>query len=94
MDVVTSQRFVDKSVAQIWAVLLDEGTYLCSQSTMHRLLRRNGIAGDRRNQAMHPAKVKPELVAVKVGQVWSWDITKLRGPARGVYFELYPIVSL
>jgi putative transposase len=94
LDVVTSDRFVDKSVAQIWAVLLDEGTYLCSQSTIHRLLRRNGIAGDRRNQATHPARVKPELVAVKVGQIWTWDITKLRGPARGVYYELYVVIDI
>lgn len=94
LDVVTSERFADKSVAQIWAVLLDEGTYLCSQSTIHRLLRRNGIAGDRRAQATHPARVKPELVAVRVGQVWTWDITKLRGPARGVYYELYVVIDI
>ncbi len=94
LDVVISDRFVDKSVAQIWAVLLDEGTYLCSQSTMHRLLRRSGIAGDRRNQAIHPAKVKPELQAVEVGQVWTWDITKLRGPARGVYYDLYVVIDI
>ena len=94
LDLVTSKRFMDKSVAQIWAMLLDEGTYLCSQSTIHRLLRRNGIAGDRRTQATHPAKVKPELLAVRVGQVWTWDITKLRGPARGVYFELYVVIDI
>ncbi|WP_432563076.1 IS3 family transposase [Kineococcus sp. SYSU DK003] len=94
LDLVTSDRFVDKSVAQIWAMLLDEGTYLCSQSTIHRLLRRNGIVGDRRAQATHPARVKPELVAVKVGQVWTWDITKLRGPARGVYYELYVVIDI
>ncbi|WUI10928.1 IS3 family transposase [Kineococcus sp. NBC_00420] len=94
LDLVASKRFVDKSVAQMWAMLLDEGTYLCSQSTIHRLLRRNGIAGDRRIHATHSAKMKPELVAVKVGQVWSWDITKLRGPARGVYYELYVVIDI
>ena len=94
LDLVTSERFVDKSVAQIWAMLLDEGTYLCSQSTIHRLLRRNGLAGDRRAQATHPAKVKPELHAAGVGQVWTWDITKLRGPARGVYYELYVVIDI
>lgn len=94
LAVVTSDRFVNQSVAQIWATLLDEGTYLCSQSTIHRLLRRNGIAGDRRDQATHPARVKPELQATTVGQVWSWDITKLRGPARGVYYECYVVLDI
>ena len=82
---LTSDRFVDKSVAQTWATLLDEGTYLCSMSTMHRILRAHGAAGERRAQGMHPARTKPELVATKPGQVWSWHITKLRGPDRGVY---------
>ena len=75
-------------------MLLDEGVYLCSQSTIHRRLRRNGTAGERRNQARHPARVKPELLATKVGQVWSWDITKLRGPARGIYYELYVVIDI
>lgn len=60
---LTSERFCDKSVAQTWATLLDEGTYLCSMSTMHRLLRKHGAAGERRRQATHPAKKKPELLA-------------------------------
>ena len=84
LAVLTSERFVDKSVAQAWAILLDEGTYLCSMSTMHRILRANQAAGERRAQATHPARTKPELVATRAGQVWSWDITKLRGPERGV----------
>jgi putative transposase len=80
LSVLTSDRFIDKSVAQTWATLLDEGTYLCSRSTMHRILRANDAAGERRAQATHPPRVKPELVATRPGQVWSWDITKLRGP--------------
>ena len=91
---VLTERFVDKSVAQAWAILLDEGTYLCSMSTMHRILRANDAAGERRAQAAHPAKTKPELVATRAGQVWSWDITKLRGPARGVYYDLYVVLDI
>ena len=94
LGVLTSDRFVDKSVAQTWATLLDEGTYLCSMSTMHRILRANHAAGERRSQATHPPRVVPELVATRPGQVWSWDITKLRGPQRGQYFDLYVIIDI
>jgi putative transposase len=94
LGVLTSDRFVDKSVAQAWATLLDEGTYLCSMATMHRILRAHGAAGERRAQATHPARTKPELVATKPGQVWSWDITKLRGPERGVYYDLYVVLDI
>ena len=73
---------------------LDEGTYLCSMSTMHRILRAHGAGGERRAQATHPARTKPELVATKPGQVWSWDITKLRGPNRGVYYDLYVVLDI
>ena len=92
--VLTSERFCDKSVAQTWATLLDEGTYLCSMSTMHRLLRAHGAAGERRRQATHPPKKKPELLATGPGQVWSWDITKLRGPGRGIWFQLYVVLDI
>jgi putative transposase len=91
---LNSHRFVDKSVGQCWATLLDEGTYLCSMSTMHRLLRRSGQAGERRHQATHPPRVKPELLATAPLHVWSWDITKLRGPTRGVYYDLYVILDI
>ena len=94
ITVLTSERFCDKSVAQTWATLLDEGVHLASMSTMHRLLRRIGQSGDRRNLATHPAKSKPELMATKPGHVWSWDITKLRGPDRGVYYDLYVIIDI
>ena len=92
--VLTSLRFCDKSVAQTWATLLDEGVYLASMSTMHRLLRLLGRSGDRRNQATHPAKTKPELMATGPGDVWSWDITKLRGSARGLFYDLYVILDI
>ncbi len=91
---LTSPRFCDKSVAQTWATLLDEGTYLASMSTMHRLLRLIGQAGDRRDQASHPTRARPELLATKPGEVWSWDITKLRGPDRGIYYDLYVILDI
>jgi putative transposase len=94
IKVLTGPRFCDKSVAQTWATLLDEGVYLASMSTMHRLLRLIGQAGDRRDQAAHPARARPELMATKPGQVWSWDITKLRGPQRGVYYDLYVIIDI
>jgi putative transposase len=86
--------FVDKAPAQVWATLLDEGQYLCSESTMYRLLRQHGEVRERRAQATHPAKVKPELVATAPGQVFSWDITKLQGPGRGEYFHLYVMLDI
>ena len=92
--VLLGERFCDKSVAQTWATLLDEGVYLASMSTMHRLLRLIGQSGDRRDQAAHPARSRPELLATRPGDVWSWDITKLRGPERGVYYDLYVIIDI
>ena len=75
-------------------MLLDEGRYLCSQSTMHRLLREAGENGDRPRQRTHAAKTKPHLVARAPLAVWSWDITKLPGPARGVYFDCYVVINI
>jgi len=80
LDVLHSQRFVDVVPAEVWATLLDEGVYLGSILTFYRLLRRAGESRERRRQATHPASVKPELVARAPNRVWSWDITKLRGP--------------
>ena len=94
LAVLASDRFVDKSVAYVWATLLDEGVYLASQSTMHRLLREAGQAGDRRRQASHPTRTPPELVARKPGDVWSWDITKIKGPARAEWYQLYVILDI
>ena len=94
LEVLDSPRFCDKSVTQTWATLLDEGVYLASRSTMHRVLRACGQAGERRRQATHPARVKPELLATQPVEVWSWDITKLRGPQRGVYYDLYVILDI
>lgn len=94
LQVLDSPRFADKSAGQVWAILLDEGTYLCSQATMYRLLRERGQSGERRAQATHPAKKKPELEATGPNHVWSWDITKLKGPARGIHYLLYVILDI
>ena len=82
LDVLHSPRFVDSAPGEIVATLLDEGTYLCSEASMYRLLRSRGEVRERRRQATHPARVKPELVATAPNQVWSWDITKLAGPVK------------
>lgn len=91
---LNSERFVDKSPTQVWAVLLDEGTYLASVSTYYRVLREAGQVKERRAQATHPARVRPELIADGPDQVWSWDITKLHGPCRGVYFDAYVMLDI
>jgi putative transposase len=93
-EVLNSQRFVDAAPATVWATLLDEGTYLCSQSTMYRVLRSHGEVRERRRQATHPPRVKPELVAEGPNQCWSWDITKLLGPVKWTYYHLYVIIDI
>lgn len=94
IETLNSERFCDQAPAQIWATLLDEGTYLCSISTMYRLLRARHQVRDRRNQRRHPAHVKPELMATGPNQVWSWDITKLAGPHKWNWFHLYVILDV
>src|SRR4029450_12122322 len=84
----------DLAPAQVWARLLDEGIYLCSISTMYRLLAIAGENRERRRQRTHPAKKKPELIATAPNQVWSWDITKLQGPERGVYYGLFVFIAI
>lgn len=93
--VLNSDRFVDMAPAEVYATLLDEGRYLCSESTMYRILGEHGEVGvERRRQASHPARVKPELVATAPNQCWSWDITKLAGPAKWTYYYLYVIIDI
>jgi putative transposase len=94
LDALHSPRFADLAPAEIWAVLLDEGTYLGPESTFCRLLRAAGETRERRRQAVHPAAVKPELLAAGPDQVWSWDITKLHGPAKWAYYYLYVIIDI
>ena len=74
------ERFWDAAPASVSATLLDEGSYLCSISTMYRLLRAQGETGDRRRHATHPARVKPELLATRPNQCWSWDIERHEAP--------------
>jgi len=79
----------DLAIGQIWARELVEGRYWCSGSSMYRIARAAGQSRERRRLASRPAKVKPELMADGPSQVWTWDITKLRGPAKGIWFQLY-----
>lgn len=95
LNLLYSPRFMDSSPRQMWATLLDEdGRYLCSVRTMYRLLERHGAVRDRRDQLRHPKYVKPELLATGPNQVWSWDITKLRGPSKGSWYYLYLILDV
>jgi putative transposase len=94
LAILHSERFVDCSPAQVYYTLLDEGTYLASESTYYRILRANREVRERRRQATHPPRTRPELVATRPNVVWSWDITKLKGPKRGDYFDLYVILDI
>jgi putative transposase len=94
LSVLRSEEYCDLAPAQIWARLLDDGVYLCSISTMYRLLAVAGENRERRRQRTHPARKKPELIATAPNRVWSWDITKLQGPTRGVYYELFVIIDI
>jgi putative transposase len=91
---LNSEHFVDKAPATVYHELLDEGIYVASVSSMYRILHANGEVKERRRQAVHPARVKPELVATKPNVCWSWDITKLHGPAKWSYFYLYVIIDI
>jgi len=94
LEVLHAERFWDQAPASVYATLLDEGVYLASIPTMYRLLRQQGETGDRRRHATHPARVKPELLASGPNQCWSWDITKLHGPAKWTYYYLYVILDI
>ena len=93
-SVLTDDRFADRAPAQVYATLLDEGTFLCSIPTMYRILREHRLVRDRRNQRRHPTYHKPELLATGPNEVWSWDITKLLGPVKWTYFHLYVILDI
>jgi len=94
LDRLREPRFADLAPAEVYATLLDEGVYLCSIRTMYRLLDDNNEVRDRRDQLRHPVYTKPELLAEGPDQVWSWDITKLAGPAKWTYFYLYVILDI
>jgi putative transposase len=94
LDVLHSPTYLDKAPAEVYASLLDQGTYLCSVRTMYRILQAEDELRERRNQLRHPHYRKPELLATAPNQVWSWDITKLLGPAKWTYFYLYVILDI
>ena len=94
LELLHAPRFADQAPAEIYACLLDEGVYYCSVRTMYRLLGQNGEIRERRAQLRHPAYQKPELLAERPNEVWSWDITKLMGPAKWSYFYLYVILDI
>jgi putative transposase len=94
LDVLHSEPFADKAPAEVYATLLDQGTYHCSIRTMYRILHGAKEVRERRNQTRHPKHAKPELVATAPNQVWSWDITKLLGPVSWTYFQLYVILDI
>ena len=87
-----SERFVDVSPEETYATLLDEGTYLCSTRTMYRILAaHHGGVRERRDQLTHPGYAKPELLAERPNELWSWDVSKLKGPAKWTWFYLYVV---
>jgi putative transposase len=94
LDTLHSQRFQDSPPRQVWATLLDEGEHLCSVSTMYRILKEQGESQERRDQRTHPTYARPELLATAPNQLWSWDITWLRGPQRLDYYYLYVILDV
>ena len=94
LDALYSERFADCAPRTVYARLLDEGVYLASVRTMYRLLAGQGQSRERRNQRVHPAYAKPELLAVQPNQVWSWDITKLKGPVKWSCYHLYVILDI
>jgi putative transposase len=95
LEVLHSQRFVDVAPEETYATLLDEGTYLCSTRTMYRILAaEHGGVRDRRAQLTHPAYTKPELLAERPNELWSWDVSKLKGPAKWTYYYLYVVLDV
>jgi len=94
LDVLHEDRFIDKAPQEIYAKLLDEKEYICSIRTMYRILEKEGEIKERRNQLVRPYYTKPELIATVSNQVWSWDITKLKGPVKWTYYYLYVILDI
>jgi putative transposase len=94
LDVLHEDRFIDLAPTEIYAQLLDEAEHLCSIRTMYRILEENQEVRERRRQRQHPAYAKPELLATKPNEVWTWDITKLLGPAKWTYFYLYVVLDI
>jgi putative transposase len=94
LGLLNSERFWDQAPGEVYAALLDEGRYLCSERTMYRILADNQQIRERRDQIRHPRYQAPELIATRPNEVWSWDITKLLGPAKWTYFYLYVVLDI
>ena len=94
IDLLREARFVDQAPAEVYASLLDEGLYHCSIRTMYRILHEHDEVRERRRELRHPVYARPELIAEAPNQVWSWDISKLKGPAKWTYFYLYVIIDI
>ncbi len=94
LAMLNSDRFAELPPAEVYATLLDEGKYLCSIRTMYRILDAQGQVQERRRQLRHPHYQAPELLATGPNQLWSWDITKLKGPVKWTYFYLYVILDV
>lgn len=94
LAILREDRFVDLAPAEVYATLLDEGRYICSERTMYRVLAKNGEVRERRDQLRHPKYAAPELLATRPNELWSWDITKLLGPTKWTYFYLYVVLDV
>lgn len=94
LNVLNSERYQDEAVPTVHIRLLDEGTYLCSQRTMYRILKAEKQVQQRRHEREHPVYQKPELLATGPNQVWSWDITKVKGPKPWIFYDLYVVIDL
>jgi len=94
LDIMHSEKFVDRTPYQVFNALIDEGVYHCSVRSMYRFLEERLENGDRRPQRSHRDAVKPELIATRPNEVWSWDITKLLSHRKWVYFHLYVILDI
>jgi len=94
LDILHAERFIDKAPREIYATLLDEKSYLCSVRTMYRILEKEGELKERRRQVCRPQYTKPEILARAPNEAWSWDITKLKGPAKWTYYYLYVILDI
>jgi len=94
LDLLHTDRFIDQSPREVYATMLDQGTYLCSVRSMYRILDEQGEVRERRDQLRHPVYQPPELLARGANQVWSWDITKLKGPVKWTYYYLYVLLDI
>jgi putative transposase len=94
LDVLHEPRFVDLAPAEVYATLLDDGRYLCSERTLYRVLAENAEVRERRDQLRHPSYAAPQLLATRPNDVWSWDITKLLGPTKWTYYYLYVLLDV